>query len=74
MDHKTNQLSVEYFDRIFVCNGHYTKPQYPDIPGMDIYRGLQMHSHLYRSAERFQGKLEYTLKLSGLKSTEFLRI
>ncbi|XP_065369570.1 senecionine N-oxygenase [Calliphora vicina] len=54
LNHKTNVLSIEYFDRIFVCNGHYTKPQYPDIPGMDIYRGLQLHSHLYRTPEKFR--------------------
>ncbi|KAM7345500.1 flavin-containing monooxygenase 2 [Cochliomyia hominivorax] len=54
LNHKTNELCVELFDRIFICNGHYTKPQYPNIPGMDIYRGLQLHSHLYRSPQRFQ--------------------
>ncbi|XP_037821044.1 senecionine N-oxygenase-like [Lucilia sericata] len=56
LNHNTNTLSVQHFDRIFVCNGHFKKPQYPDIPGMDIFKGLQLHSHLYRSAQMFKDK------------------
>ncbi|XP_023292580.2 flavin-containing monooxygenase FMO GS-OX3-like [Lucilia cuprina] len=56
LNHKTNTLNKQHYDRIFVCNGHFKKPQYPDIPGMDIFKGLQLHSHLYRSAQKFKGK------------------
>uniref|UniRef100_A0A1A9WQY9 Flavin-containing monooxygenase n=1 Tax=Glossina brevipalpis TaxID=37001 RepID=A0A1A9WQY9_9MUSC len=44
------------FDRIFVCNGHYTKPEYPKIVGMNSYKGIQMHSHLYRTQHKFKAQ------------------
>uniref|UniRef100_A0A1I8P925 Flavin-containing monooxygenase n=1 Tax=Stomoxys calcitrans TaxID=35570 RepID=A0A1I8P925_STOCA len=52
----TGKCFVEMFDRIFVCNGHYTKPQYPRIEGMEIYQGCSIHSHLYREPYKFEGE------------------
>ncbi|XP_075165418.1 flavin-containing monooxygenase 2 isoform X2 [Haematobia irritans] len=53
-DKLLDKCLVEVFDCIFICNGHYTKPQYPQIDGMDIYKGCVMHSHLYREPLKFQ--------------------
>ncbi|XP_054267477.1 uncharacterized protein LOC128989586 isoform X2 [Macrosteles quadrilineatus] len=44
----TKQDTVEDFDAIMVCNGHYHTPRYPDIPGADTFPGLRLHSHHYR--------------------------
>lgn len=44
------------FDAIFVCNGHFTTPFYPNLKGFEIYSGKQSHSHEYRKAEKFTHK------------------
>jgi hypothetical protein len=38
------------FDFLFVCNGHYRKPFYPSVPGLDnwIQNGTATHSAWYR--------------------------
>lgn len=46
----------ETFDAVIVCNGHYAKPRIPEIPGMDAFEGLLMHSHNYRVPDPFAGK------------------
>ncbi|GAB0098601.1 Flavin-containing monooxygenase [Sergentomyia squamirostris] len=51
-----NTYSTTIFDAIFICNGHYSSPSYPDYPGREIYRGRQMHSHDYRSKDIFCGE------------------
>lgn len=43
------------YDIIFVCNGHFSTPRYPIIPGTDEFEGKMVHSHDYRSAEIFRG-------------------
>jgi hypothetical protein len=47
---------TEQFDAVLVCNGHYSEPQLPQLPGAAGWPGLLMHSHSYRSAERFRGQ------------------
>eukprot|EP01135_Chromosphaera_perkinsii_P007869 Nk52_evm61s1020 gene=Nk52_evmTU61s1020 len=59
------------FDAVVVCNGHYTKPSWPEIDGMDIPQQhgvvsdnsrnakgpLVFHSHWFRQAtEKYKGK------------------
>jgi hypothetical protein len=46
---------TEQFDAVLVCNGHYSEPQLPQLPGAAGWPGLLMHSHSYRSAEGFRG-------------------
>ncbi|XP_068148263.1 senecionine N-oxygenase [Drosophila tropicalis] len=55
-DHVTNTCDPVYYDFIYVCNGHYTEPDLPEIEGMDLYEGEQIHSHLYRKADKFKGE------------------
>ncbi|XP_058446206.1 senecionine N-oxygenase-like [Malaya genurostris] len=43
------------FDFIMVCNGHYSSPFVPEYPGKNEFEGLIIHSHEYRSEERFTG-------------------
>lgn len=42
-----------------VCNGHYSEPITPKYPGIDLYKGQQMHSHEYRNPNGFKGKINF---------------
>lgn len=55
-DMKLNNCSTYIFDAVLVCNGHYNSPRMPAFKGQDIYEGKQMHSHDFRSAEKFRGE------------------
>ncbi|XP_057677201.1 uncharacterized protein LOC130906676 isoform X3 [Corythoichthys intestinalis] len=44
---------VDVFDAVFVCSGHYSEPNVPDVPGLGSFKGRVLHSHAYRSAEAF---------------------
>merc|ERR1719402_775661 len=44
----SNKSEIVTADSVIVCNGHYTLPYTPDIPGLDEYRGEVIHSHNYR--------------------------
>lgn len=45
------------YDTILVCNGHYSEPSYPHIPGVETFTGTTMHSHYYRVPEVFNDKI-----------------
>ncbi|KAF7078117.1 LOW QUALITY PROTEIN: hypothetical protein CFC21_082598 [Triticum aestivum] len=47
----------EVFDAVVVANGHYSQPRLPSIPGMEAWRGRQVHSHSYREPEPFRGEV-----------------
>lgn len=46
----------EVFDAVMVCNGHYSRPRLPALPGMDSFPGVLMHSHNYRRPAQFAGR------------------
>ena len=50
-----NGSVTEAFDALTVCNGHYTEPRVPDIPGSDHFPARCVHSHNYRSPDGFAG-------------------
>lgn len=52
----TKQEFTEQFDAVMVCNGHYHTPLNPQIPGIDTFKGDQVHSHDYRKPDPFKGK------------------
>ncbi|XP_076829339.1 uncharacterized protein LOC143475377 [Brachyhypopomus gauderio] len=56
------------FDAVLVCNGHFFDSYIPNIPGLEKFKGILMHSHEYRNAEPFAGKSVVLLGagLSGL--------
>jgi cation diffusion facilitator CzcD-associated flavoprotein CzcO len=37
------QHILQVFDAVVVCNGHFSEPNLPDIPGSDSWPGLQLH-------------------------------
>lgn len=55
-DLKRNQIRIEIFDAVMVCNGHYFDPNVPKIFGDDQFKGEKLHSHDYRVPEIFTGK------------------
>ncbi|CAN0842003.1 Flavin-containing monooxygenase FMO GS-OX3 [Linum grandiflorum] len=47
----------ESYDAVVVCNGHYTEVRPAEIPGIQSWRGKQMHSHNYRTPEPFRNQV-----------------
>ena len=47
-------FSREAFDAVAVCNGHYSKPRVPILPGMESFPGYVIHSHNYRRPDEFK--------------------
>ncbi|POM77811.1 Flavin-binding monooxygenase-like protein [Phytophthora palmivora] len=46
----------EEFDRIVVCNGHFSKPSFAPINGIEHFKGVISHSRSYRTSESYKGK------------------
>eukprot|EP01133_Synstelium_polycarpum_P016948 gene16948-20161_t len=44
------------FDKLIVATGGFSKPQWPKLPGIENFKGQQLHGRLYRSPEDFKGK------------------
>ncbi len=47
----TGDETEQTFDAIAICNGHYSEPRVPALPGLEHFRGQLLHSHNYRSPE-----------------------
>jgi dimethylaniline monooxygenase (N-oxide forming) len=52
----SKQESVDIYDVVMICNGHYNTPIIPDLPGQELFQGKILHSHHYRSVDLFKGK------------------
>lgn len=52
----TTDFETGQYDAVVVCNGHFSKPKVPSIPGQRDFSGKQIHSHNYRTPESFVGK------------------
>lgn len=50
------RVDGEAFDAVAVCNGHFSEPLVPDLPGLADFQGFALHSHNYRRPEPFAGK------------------
>jgi len=50
----SNEVTIEIFDALVVCNGHHHKPRYPKYPGE--FSGELIHSHDFKSSEPFRDK------------------
>lgn len=53
---ESSGCTLENFNAVAVCNGHYSAAHVPPIPGIEHFRGTFSHSHNYREPERFAGK------------------
>ncbi|XP_076056880.1 uncharacterized protein LOC143034553 [Oratosquilla oratoria] len=48
-DLDTQECTTTVCDAIFVCIGQFSVPKTPQIPGIENYKGGQLHSHDYRT-------------------------
>lgn len=48
---KGADFSVDFFDYVFVCNGHFTLPNVPEFEGRESFEGTQFHMHVLRELE-----------------------
>lgn len=54
---RLNDLSEEIFDAVCICNGHYSKPVIPDIPGcQEYFAGSVVHSVQYDDPTLFRNQ------------------
>jgi len=51
---ETNEVHQDVFDAVLVCNGHYSEPRYPKIPGLELFEGKVVHSHDFRYSQDFK--------------------
>lgn len=42
------------YDAVIVCNGHFSTPWIPEIPGQEVFKGSQTHSRFYRMPESYR--------------------
>ncbi|XP_028400882.1 dimethylaniline monooxygenase [N-oxide-forming] 5-like [Dendronephthya gigantea] len=54
-NHKGETIE-ETFDAVMICVGHLCYPATPKFPGMEDFKGVQVHSGNYRSFHPFVGK------------------
>lgn len=52
----TQQFETKQFDFVVIANGHYNTPRYPDIKGIELFKGEQIHSVAYRKKGPYAGK------------------
>ena len=54
----TEEEGFGLYDYVLLCNGHFSKPNWPKIDGQEAFGGLQMHIHSLRrlDAEKFDKK------------------
>lgn len=69
-DLPTNAYNTYIFDAVIVCNGHYHTPAMPKYAGKDVYKGQQIHSHDFRSAQPFKGKTTDGQTQSAIKTKQ----
>ena len=55
-DINSGALTTSEYEAVMVCNGHYSVPSIPDLPGIQAFEGLVMHSHDYRVPQVFKDK------------------
>ncbi|KAA0146217.1 hypothetical protein FNF28_07704 [Cafeteria roenbergensis] len=53
-DHTTCETATFDADVVVVCNGHYSDPVVPPLPGADRLRGASVHSVHYRRPSQFR--------------------
>lgn len=52
----------EIFDRIFVCSGHFSTPYVPNIPGIEHFKGENIHSTQFHTADDYGGNCDIHTK------------
>ncbi|KAJ8723979.1 hypothetical protein PYW07_007959 [Mythimna separata] len=52
----TKETFEEEYDYVIVGNGHFSKPNMPNIPGEELFKGKIIHSHDYREPEPYRNR------------------
>ena len=55
-----NEVKTKYyqqFDKVIVCNGHFSVPNIPKILNSEIFKGKIMHSHNFRNPVDYISKV-----------------
>ncbi len=55
-DHNNDEVDTETFDYVFVASGHFSTPNVPYFPGVEVFPGRVLHAHDFRDACEFSGK------------------
>ncbi|ACK52489.1 Flavin-containing monooxygenase [Methylocella silvestris BL2] len=55
-DLKKDELYSETFDYVVVASGHFSTPNVPHFPGIEVFPGRVLHAHDFRDANEFVGK------------------
>jgi len=70
-DELTGGEATERFDRVVVASGRFSRPRYPEIPGLGAFAaaGRVLHAFDYRTRDEFRGQrvLVYGNSISGLE-------
>lgn len=48
--------TVDEFDYVICCSGHFSTPNVPEFPGFAEFNGRVLHAHDFREATEFKGK------------------
>ncbi len=56
IDRDTGDETVERFDYVIVCTGHFSTPNVPEFDGLDKFNGRVLHAHDFRDAVEFKDK------------------
>ncbi|KAG8224379.1 hypothetical protein J437_LFUL005201 [Ladona fulva] len=44
------------FDAVMIGSGHYSTPNIPELPGIELFKGTAIHSHQFRKRDGYEGK------------------
>jgi len=61
-----DSVSREVFEAVVVCSGHFVEPRHAVIPGIENFRGFQMHSHNYRLPHSFKDQVHQIFQILKL--------
>ena len=60
-DLETNKDTVEDFDYVYVCAGHYHNPKMIHFPGFETFGGRLLHAHDFRDGSQYKDKVIVTI-------------
>ncbi|XP_046579584.1 dimethylaniline monooxygenase [N-oxide-forming] 2-like [Haliotis rubra] len=52
---ESQKSQTEVFDFVMICSGFFKKPRFPDVEGMDTFKGKIEHSMKFKNALKYQG-------------------
>ncbi|CAB4017658.1 Dimethylaniline monooxygenase [N-oxide-forming] 5, partial [Paramuricea clavata] len=56
LDSTNSEITTKTFDAVMICNGRYWDLAKPNIPGMEKFKGVIVHSGDYRTFHPYVGK------------------